>query len=141
MLGRGTALVDDIRDAEIGADLHGALMQHVRLGQHGRARQRADEQRVHAEAGQQHGRGQAATDDQDVSTQISHRALRSGPFLLRQSRHAMTHDPCEWAMSAARSSGSMNDGGTGGPQLYRARMSVNASGFQSASSTMQSRSL
>jgi MarR family transcriptional regulator, transcriptional regulator for hemolysin len=47
-----------------------------------------------------------------------------------------------WAatMSSARSSGARNDSGTGGPQLYRALMSVQTPGSQSWSSTMQSMS-
>ena len=67
-IGRRTAPLDLLRGPYVLEDLHRPQVQHVRLRQPGGRRQCADEQRLHAQAGEKH-RGRearsAAADDQD----------------------------------------------------------------------------
>ncbi len=67
--GRRAVRGDRVGHAGVLQDLHRALVEHVRLGQVRGRRERADEQVVDVEAGQQHRRGEAGAstaDDEDV---------------------------------------------------------------------------
>ncbi|MDF3305837.1 hypothetical protein P3H15_12485 [Rhodococcus sp. T2V] len=81
VLGGRAALIDLGCHTGLGEDLHRALVEHVRLRKLRRGRQRAHQQRLDAEGGQGHRRGQSGAstaDDQDGNFDDGHGGASSG---------------------------------------------------------------
>ncbi len=80
LFGRGAGRVHGVGQPDVAQDLHGPLVQHVGLGQHGRRREGAHQQRGDAHAAEEQGGGEAggaAAGDEDRHIGlVRHWALR-----------------------------------------------------------------